>query len=60
MASMESARNSLAEARGDILTLMQEEDTGSSTISFWAEFMYAATERIEDAMEMLDQATLWE
>lgn len=57
MASLESANNSIADARGDILLLMQEGDGPDGWYDEgWAEEMYLAWEALGEALNHLGRA----
>lgn len=60
MVSSESAQSLISEARGILLTLLQENDNeGGFATSDWAEEMFQATQRLKEAAEHIDRADLF-
>lgn len=57
MASTESARQLIAEARGILLVLMQEGDSDRGFVNTpWADEMYRAWEELGSALSSIDKA----
>ncbi len=60
MVSEKFARDAIADARGILLILMQENDEGRGALALadWAEEVYQATVCLEEAVRHLDRAAL--
>lgn len=60
MASIKSAIDSINEARGDLLTLLQENDTGEGGFAtpVWSDEIYQASVCLRDALDHIDNAEL--
>ncbi len=56
MESLTSARNSIAEAKGSLLILMQEGTEDFEATHEWADYMSAAWEKLKAAEDLLIEA----
>ena len=60
MASAESAKQLIAEAKGNLLVLLQEEDTDSGFAgSSWSDSMFHACELLTEASQEIERAQLF-
>lgn len=59
MASAESVKQSIAEAKGDLMTLTQQKDHSEWGFSAqdWADEMYLAWEMLGEAVKHIDRAS---
>lgn len=59
MASIRSATDFIAEARGQLMTLLQENDTaGGFASTDWSDEIYQASICLRDALDHIDNAEL--
>lgn len=59
MASLKSAGEFIAEAKGQLYTLLQDNDTGSGFArEQWSDQVFEATQRLQEALNHLDNAEL--
>lgn len=56
MVSLESVKYQLLEQRGNILIILQEQDTGYFDDQVWQDELFAAWELVGLAVEALDRA----
>jgi hypothetical protein len=56
MVSLESTLGQIAEARGDLLSRLQDGDHDSRDFSDWADEIYEAIELLQVAMQHIDRA----
>lgn len=60
MPSLRSAEEWIAQAKGDLLVLLQEGDEGASPTGEWADHVYHAYELLTEAQQELDRARLYQ
>ena len=59
MASVQSAQNSIAEARGQLLSILQDNDEYDGFAGLeWSDLVFQATEDLKSAQQHLDRAEL--
>ena len=59
MVSVESTLGSIAEAKGNLLVLLQEGTDGEVPSGEWSDCMYHAYELLTEAMQEIDRAKLY-
>lgn len=60
MASLQSAENWIASAKGDLLVLLQEGDEGAGLPpGEWADHLFRAYELLTEALQEVDRARLY-
>jgi hypothetical protein len=60
MASLESVLGLLAEAKGELLSLLQDSDHDGRDWAEWGDWLYEAVESLTEASQHIDRARLYQ